>query len=339
MPEVTDALQQEGCLVELRVSKWSGRAPLEPDDLGLPPGVVDDRLHHLGRRQLVPKERLDVLAKLEARARTRVANSSYEFPIGGGRFVPAAALGALLADLAKIRADFEAAVSDFCANFDASTSVTRAELIACAERTALELGKDAAWKERFETRLAQAYPVVESVRAAFSMQWNLYQLTVPSGLQARAVTAAQALEAGRIAEEARERVEAQLSAFVGEAAVELRRRAGELCRHVARQVGQGGRLSERTIQPLRDLIAEFRAIDFTGDGEFAEQLERLQADWLGANRDAGTAERAREDADYRQQLGNALTTVADRALAESEQAAAEALQRFLARGPGGRAVS
>lgn len=336
---IQQVLMQHGQLVELKISSWAGKTRIEADDLGLA-GVVDETLHRLGHRRLVPPEELAKVAAIAKRARVRLADASYEFPIGGGRFVPVAALGSLLADLSRIRGDFERTVAEFVAKYAELAEKTRGELMICAERIKAELAKDDDWLAAFEGRLQASYPTVAAVTGAFGMSWNLYEITLPSGVDFRQVSAADALEAGRLASEARERVEASLREFVGEANVELRRRAGEMCRRVASRIREkGGTVTERAFQPLRDLIDEFRQLDFTGDEGFATELDRLKTIWLGEDAKAGTAARVRDEVDYREHLGQALQAMGDQALQESERAAAEAMERFLKFGGAGRAVA
>jgi hypothetical protein len=336
---VSKVISQQGYLVELSISRWSGRARLVEADLGLE-GLTDADLHHLGRRQLVPAKELAEIGKIESRARARVTDVSYRFPVGGGRFVPNRVLGNLLADLAKIRADYTKAVDAFCASYEKIAEDMRAQWAANAQQIKTSLGKDDAWVEAFNARLAASYPAIDEVRGAFSMEWSLFEFALPSNLKKQLVDASTALEAGRLAEEARRAMESKVNAFVGEAALELRRRAGAMCAHVAQQVkDSGGKVTERTLQPLRDLIEQFKAMDFTGDAVFAAELDKMQSQWLGADKEAGTAAKLREDTDYREQLAAALTTVSDRALAESEKAASEALERFLKFGGAGRAVA
>ena len=337
--EIAKQLTQKGSLIELTVTTWSGKTKLVEEDLGLE-GLTDAELHRLGRRCLVPTEELSKITKVGQRARKRISTVSFPFPIGNARFVPDKVIGNLLADLSEIKKDFDAAVAEFCTSFTKLAEDTKAAWLTNARRIKKELGKDAPWLSAFEMRLEQAYPTLASVQASFSMEWQLFQFAMPKRGRMQLISASEALEAAKLAEEARARLEAKVTEFVGEAAVELRRRAGECCRHVAEQVRKSGeKVSERTLQPLRELIDQFKAIDFTGDDGFAGDLEKLREQWLGKDKEAGIAEHAREDADYREELASALTTMADRAVEKSEAAAAEALERFLKYGTAGRAVA
>lgn len=335
---VADVLTRKGFLVELTCSRWSGRARLTEADLGLE-GLTDEDLHHLGRRQLVPGEELAKISKIETRARQRLGHASYAFPVGGARFVPATVLGNLLADLSKIKGDFDAAVGEFCTSYEKFSAEMRQRWAANAQRVKEELGKDDEWRDAFAARLSASYPPVEKVRESFLIEWSLFQFALPKDIKAQLVSAEDALQASRLAEEARAKLEEKIAGFVGEAALELRRRAGEMCAHVAAQVKKSGdKVTERTLQPLRELIEQFRALDFTGDDGFASDLDALQAEWLGGKAN-GTAKQARESADYRDGLSSALETMATKAVAESERAAAEALERFLKFGGAGRQVA
>lgn len=331
---VADILTQRGFLFELKISQWSGRARLTEDDLGLA-GLTRADLHKLGHRQLVPKQELAAISAIATRARVRLGDVSYQFPIGAARFIPAAVLAPLLADLNRIRADFTVAVQAFGLKYEELAEQHRAEWRENARQIEEQRKLGAEWLEQFEARLGESYPPREEVIAAFGMEWALFQFALPKGVRAQLVASEQAIEAARLADEARRAVEKQVAGFVSEAALELRRRAGELCAHVAKQVTESGeKVSERSLQPLRDLIAQFRALDFTGDEAFATELERFAAQHLTT----GTAKSARESADYRASLSSALTAMSERAVGESQAAAAAALDRFLKFGREGRAL-
>lgn len=331
---VADILTQRGYLFELRVSQWSGKARLTEDDLGLS-GLTSAELHRLGHRHLVPKEKLAAVSAIATRARVRIQDVSYAFPIGGARFVPVAVLGPLLADLSRIKAQFDEAVTAFGLHYEETTEQHRAVWIENATKLSEERELGAEWLEAFKTRLEECYPPQDEVIEAFGMAWSLFQFSLPKGVRAQLVQSEQALEGARLADEARRAVEQQVAGFVSEAALELRRRAGECCAHVAKQVQESGeKISERSLQPLRDLIAQFRNLDFTGDESFAVELETFAQQHLTT----GTAKNARESADYRASLATALTTMSEKAVGESEAAARAALDRFLTFGREGRAV-
>lgn len=337
--QVVDGLTKQGYLLDLTVHRWHGQSRLTEADLGLE-GLTDKQLHKLGRRQLVPAEEIAKLGLYEQRARQAVTQRSFEFPFGGARFVPVNVLGALLADLEVIRKEFVEAVADFCGRYESLSEETKRAWAENAQTLAQELKKGSEWLEAFRVRLQQAYPSRAEVEGSFGIEWSLYQIALPQGLHTKVIDADKALEAARLSEQARRQAEQKVSAFVGEAALELRQRAGELCRHVATQIQKSGeKVTEKSLQPLREMISQFKALDFTGDVEFAATLEKLQSDFLGAGKESGTAKQLRGSADYRQEVSRALSLVTDAALGDVEKAAQEALDRFLAHGSYGRAVA
>jgi hypothetical protein len=334
---IVEGVTRAGYLIDLNVSKWSGQARLTEADLGLE-GITDSDLHRLGRRQLVPSEEIAAIAKFDSRARAALTAVSYEFPLGHARFVPTKLLGKLLADLDVIRSEFNAKVADFCARYAELSAQVKAEYATWADKVQVELHKDEGWRAMFNARLESAYPDVEKVRKCFGLEWALYQFALPAGLSAKVIQADDALRVARLAEEARLKVEAQVQGFIGEAATELRRRCGELCQHVATQVTKSGeKVSEKTLQPLRDLIAQFKDMDFTGDADFGATLDSLSSEWL-KGKDNGVAKELRADEDYRVSMSNALEAVAEKAVGDAQRAAAEAVERFVKFGSYGRAV-
>lgn len=333
--QIVDGLTREGYLVDLNVSKWAGQTRLAESDLGLE-GLTDKNLHRLGRRNLVPHDEIAKLTAVESRARVRLAESSYAFPFGGARFVPAGVMGNLLADLDGLRSEFDAKVQEFCASYETMANEQRAAFMDNAVEIKVKLAKDDAWLEAFEQRLSAAYPTTEDVREAFAMEWSLYQFALPKGLHVKVIDAHHAMQAARLADEARRKIEDDVQRFVGEAAVDLRRRAADLARHVANMVQRSGdRISEKTLNPLRDLIDQFKAMDFTGDVEFGATLADIRTKYLSGS----AAENMRQDADFREAFGKALDHVVTKATAESEKAAQDAMARFLKFGSMGRAVA
>lgn len=336
--EVCDALAQQGYLLDLNVSRWAGQTRLTEEDLGLD-GLTDSNLHRLGRMQLVPADELAKIMRIEQRARQALAHRSFKFPFGGARFVPEKMLGILLSELDRCRTEFNAAVESFVLDYGTMRRKMHSTWMENARRLQQELGKPAEWLNAFEGRLEAAYPSSEVVRRSFDIQWLMYQMALPQGLNVRLIDTKNAMEAARLADEARRNMEAQVQSFVGEAAQELRSRAASLCAHVSEQIGKNGdKLSEKSLNPLRELIAEFQAMDFTGDADFKATLDRLRSELLGGAK-SGTAEALRGDANFREQFKQGLDAVVAKVEGEATQVTEEAVSRFLKFGRMGRAAA
>lgn len=76
-PNILDALTQRGVLINVNGRCWRARKQLRPEDLGLDPDTVDDRLFSLGHKRLLPKEALQKLALVESRAHALVEASTF----------------------------------------------------------------------------------------------------------------------------------------------------------------------------------------------------------------------------------------------------------------------
>ncbi|MFA7174619.1 MAG: DUF3150 domain-containing protein [Kiritimatiellia bacterium] len=64
-----DVLTREGVLISVNVSYWRAAKKLQPQDLGLDPDEVTDRLISLGHKRLVPKGALATFAATNSFAR------------------------------------------------------------------------------------------------------------------------------------------------------------------------------------------------------------------------------------------------------------------------------
>jgi len=96
-----DERVQAGLILRLDVSKWSGSAKLEADDLGLTPADVQAAFA-LGRKRLVDKAANDPIDAVAARAKYLLETLSHRLP-DGSRFILAAAAPEVLAKLRALR--------------------------------------------------------------------------------------------------------------------------------------------------------------------------------------------------------------------------------------------
>ena len=101
-----DAVCRRGVLVSTSVRYWRGCKRLSPEDLGLDPAHVSDRLIQLGHKRLIPRDALKEFALIESRVQATVEGSSFPFLGGVGRFVPNPRLGELTDKLEKLRDEF-----------------------------------------------------------------------------------------------------------------------------------------------------------------------------------------------------------------------------------------
>ncbi len=71
-----DAVCRRGVLVATSVRYWRGCKRLNPEDLGLDPAHVSDRLIQLGHKRLIPRDALQASAPIESRVQATVEMKS-----------------------------------------------------------------------------------------------------------------------------------------------------------------------------------------------------------------------------------------------------------------------
>src|SRR5690242_3773642 len=108
-PSLLDVLTREGVLISVSVRYWRGCKKLRPEDIGLQPGAVSDRLISLGHKRLLPKQATAALALVESRAHALVEGNTFPFLNGLARFLPNGRLAEVTDGLNDLEREFWAA--------------------------------------------------------------------------------------------------------------------------------------------------------------------------------------------------------------------------------------
>ena len=98
-----DALTCHGVLLSVSVRYWRARKKLKPEDIGLDPDAVDERLFALGHKKLLPKEAMHRLALIEGRAHALVEANTFPFLNGIAHYLPNAKLDEVMVSLHALR--------------------------------------------------------------------------------------------------------------------------------------------------------------------------------------------------------------------------------------------
>ncbi len=117
-----DAGCRRGVLVATSVRYWRGCKRLNPEDLGLDPANVSDRLIQLGHKRIIPRDALSDFALIESRVQATVEAASFPFLGGIGRYVPNPRLGDLKDKLDKLHDEVQKAMSDFAFGYPTALS-------------------------------------------------------------------------------------------------------------------------------------------------------------------------------------------------------------------------
>jgi hypothetical protein len=247
-----DAVCRRGVLVATSVRYWRGCKKLSPEDLGLDPAHLSDRLIQLGHKRLVPREALQPFALIESRVQATVESASFPFLGGIGRFVPNPRLGELKEKLDKLHEEFRDATLDFVAGYGPLREAALAEW----REAARHLNGDAG---RLLATIEQSFPPAGEIARRFAFEVRLFQIAAPEGIRLEVAKGVAQMEAAddrrRIAVEATRRLQADLDGFVRESVASLREETARLAGEVLATInGSDNGVHQRTLNRLSSFI-------------------------------------------------------------------------------------
>jgi hypothetical protein len=287
----------DGTLVDVDVSYWSGAKVLTPEDLGLTDTEVAEAFH-LGRKFLVPEAVIHGFRVIEARARRIVETSSFPFPIGNARFVPRKKFPNVLSKLKEYQTEYLALVENLITNYQSYRDQMLPMYEQAAESAWMRQNPDtkafgidynpeeekARFVLEFKARIASFYPVAESLRNRFALDWNVYEIAIPRLRETTGdLVANEVLTEGRAKEaeeEYRSQMRTKVDGFVNDVVTNLRSQASELASRVLNNIKEGKIVKSSTLESLGNFIDQFRELNFVGDKTVEEQLASLKKDVL-----------------------------------------------------------
>ena len=317
------ALSREGVLIDVSVRYWRASKKLKAEDLGLDPEDVSDRLISLGHKKLLPREALAPLALIESRAHAQMEAATFPFLGGIAHFLPNAKLATVTAKLDSLKADFAVEQARFIERY--------CELRADAARdwwqAARKLVSD---PDRLVASIEASFPQAEHISRFFSFETQLFQVSVPEGISQCELVAAgdqAAIVEARdsAAREAAGKIRAGTEMFLAECVATLRQETATLCEEMLASMtgGKTGAVHQKTLNRLIRFIDEFKQLNFAGDAEMAEQLERVRKEFLSC-----TAEEYRGDKRAGERLTTGLARLRDTARELARQDSSDIVSRF-----------
>ena len=288
--QLLDAVCRRGVLIATSVRYWRGCKKLSPEDLGLDPAHVSDRLIQLGHKRLIPKEALQAFALIESRVQATVEGSSFPFLGGIGRFVPNPRLGELNDRIEKLRDEFREATLVFVAGY----GPLRESALAEWREAAHHLNGSA---ERLIATIEQSFPPAGEIAKRFAFETRLFQIAAPDSIRLEVAEGVAQMEAAedrrRIADDATRRMQADLDVFIRESVASMREETARLASEVLATIDSSENgVHQRTLNRLTTFIENFRSLNFAGDQALEQTLERFRRDLL-----------KRSAEDYRNQPG------------------------------------
>ncbi len=273
-----DAICQQGILIATSVRYWRGCKRLTPEDLGLDPAHVSDRLIHLGHKRLIPRDALAGFALIESRTNALVEGASFPFLGGIARYVPNARIAELHEKLESLSSEFREATADFVAGY----SPLRERALAEWREAARNLNGSAA---RLIATIEQSFPPAGEITRKFAFETRMFQIAAPESIRLElseglAAMAAQQ-ERSEIADQATRKLQGDLDGFIRECVTSLRRETATLVSEVLATIdtSENG-VHQRTLNRLHGFIENFRSLNFAGDQELEATLEQFRRNLL-----------------------------------------------------------
>jgi len=304
--ELIEALAREGVLINVSISYWRGHKKLRPEEVGLEPSKISDRLVSLGHKRLLPRECFDKLALIEGRVHAFIEANTFPFLGGLAHFLPNAKLEEVTLRLKELETEFVNARDMFIASYLPWRETALAEW-----RTMIN-GLNLPNATEVIGAIEAAYPAQHRLEKHFGFETRLFQVVSPVA-SAEAISLADqrgVIEARqRAASEAEAQLRQETERFVSDCVVTLRAQTAQLCTDMLTSINTGEiGVHQKTLNRLIKFIEQFRQLNFVGDRAMEQQLDDVRQQLL-----TRTAEEYRSNSNWKQELVNGLTGLADRA--------------------------
>ena len=320
---ILNVLSREGVLIDVSVRFWRAAKKLRATDLGLDPDTVTDRLISLGHKRLLPKDALKPFGLIESRAHAMVDAITFPFLGGIAHYLPNAKLATVTRGLEGLEREFRTERERFLADY--------AETRASATREWWEAARKlVADPDQLVATIEASFPRPEQMDRYFSFETHLFQVSLPEGASQLELIAhgdqQAVIEArNRAAREAAEKIRHGAETFVSDCVATLRQETAKLCDEMLESMSGGKTrgVHQKTLNRLVRFVDEFREMNFAGDREMEEQLERVRREFLSR-----TAEEYRDDAKARLRLTQGIKNLADTARELAVSDSKEIVERF-----------
>lgn len=324
-PDLLSVLTREGVLINASVRYPRFHKKLSPADLGLSPEQVSERLMSLGHKRLLPKEALASLALVESRTHAIIEKSTFPFLGGLGHFLPNGKLVDVQERLNAQDLCFREARDRFLDDYRRLRSRALDEW----REATRQIAKTYDEAERLFSQIESSFPPKEQLERRFVFDVHLFQIAVPESLGMELVSFAEQQEVRRARHEAAASAARQIregvEGFVGECVIELRHQTAQLCDEMLASMrsGKTDGVHQKTLNRLVKFIDEFKQLNFAGDTEMEQQLDRVRSELLSLN-----AEDYRNNLTASRNLESGLSQLRDQARELASQDARELVERF-----------
>ena len=319
--QLLEALTREGVLINVSVRYWRATKKLNAEDIGLDPESVETRLISLGHKNLIPKESLQAFALIEGRAHALVEANSFPFLNNLAHFLPNSRLEETMNRLTALEQEFAVEKTGFMARY----AQTREQALAEWREAAGRLVKQ---PEKLVAAIEDSFPCPERMERSFGFATQAFQITIPEGLGLNPVAMKDQMHIMQAREEAArqaaEKIRQGVEGFVSDCVASMREQTAKLCEDMLASMRDGKTgVHQKTLNRLVKFIDQFKALNFAGDEQMEQELERVKRELLSR-----TAEEYRDSEHSRSRLEAGLKGLADTARQLAGQDSRDLVERF-----------
>jgi len=314
-------LTREGVLLKVSISFWRGCKKLMPEDIGLDPENVSDRLISLGHKRLLPKEAVAKLSLIEGRAHALVEANTFPFLNGVAHFLPNARLNEVLTKLKELETEFWEAKQEFIQKYAELRDSAAEEWRTMAEK----LVKD---PERLVSVIEASFPLPQRMDRFYGFELQMFQLALPEKMSVDLITMAEQQEVvmarERAIQQATQKINRDVELFVADCVASLREQTAQLCEEMLQSINTSETgVHQKTLNRLVKFIDQFKQLNFANDRVMEQELEKVRSELLSK-----TAEEYRDSKYAKTRLKQGLSQLASQARQLAKQDASELVQRF-----------
>ena len=269
--EVINALWTKGVLVSLNIGKSQFNKRVSDDDVGF---KRNKEAMSGSSKVLMPARVIKKLSNLEHLARATLYVRSVEFPLSGARFVYYSTIEEVTKSLESIRTQWNAAVLEITANYEA----LKEEQIKVLDDQSMEIAGNRtfqteadkkSWLESQYHRNRNIFPPLASIQDRFKFGWHMYKVNAIDGLSTM-----NAMEKDTILN-AQKQLHQEMQDWVKGAAAEVHQKLGEAAANASAMLAKQGKLNPKNLKPLFDAFEQFKALDFTGSSDFRNKVDQV----------------------------------------------------------------
>jgi len=273
-------LYENGVIVALNVSTWTGKKAINPEDLGLEEKDVDKRAVQLGSKFLCSKDLRELPLRFERKARYQLQLYGQPFLVNGAYYVLYTHLPRLTEMLNDLQIEFNNAVETLLNHYESEFDrlITGYEPVIRTAYTNLKakglIYDFDEYRRQFVSRLWSNLPSKEEIKAKYNFDYVVFKLdAVGNNGHVSALDASLFLES-RI--HYQNQMRTRIDNFVITAQNAVRQALADYIKTIETKAKDEKLFSKKNATALRRLIEDVRGFDFAEDASLEGQLDDIE---------------------------------------------------------------